>query len=102
VNHALPRHPIARVRARVHLTRSPKPAGAWVERIDEQHANAGRRWRQLGSPEYLDERALGQLDRASRVTRRACRWTWRERQAVLAIDLPPHSVAALTLKMGSR
>ena len=102
VNHALPRHPIARVRARVHLTRSPKPVGAWVERIDEHHANAKRRWRRLGAPEYLDERALDQLDRASRVTRRACRWTWREREALLAVDLPPHSVAALTLKLGSR
>ena len=102
VNHALPRHPITRVRTRVHLTRSPKPAGAWVERIDEHHANAKRRWQRLGAPEYLDERAVDQLDRASRVERRACRWTWREREVVLAVDLPPHSVAALTLKVGSR
>src|SRR5687767_14066654 len=51
VNHALPRHSIAHVRARVHLTQASEPSAAWAERIDDNHANAKRHWQALGAPE---------------------------------------------------
>jgi xylan 1,4-beta-xylosidase len=98
VNHALPRHSISHVRVCVHLTHSPEPSAAWVERIDEHHANAKRRWQALGAPEYLDGPAVEQLHEASRVTRQACPWTSRENRVALEIDLPPHAVAALTVE----
>jgi xylan 1,4-beta-xylosidase len=100
VNHALPRHPIRRVRARVHLTQARRPSVAWTERIDETHANPKRRWQALGAPEYLDDRTVEQLHQASRVTRQACSWTWREQRVALEIELPPHAVAVLTVKLG--
>lgn len=99
VNHALPRHSIARVHVGVHFTHAPEPSAAWVERIDEKHANAKRRWLALGAPEYLDGRAVEHLHEASRVTRQACPWTWRENRVDLEIDLPPHGVAALTVEL---
>ena len=99
VNHALPRHSIASVRVRVHLAHAPEPSGAWVERIDEHHANAKRRWQALGAPEYLDGAALEQLHEASRLTRQACPWKWREERIALEIELPPHAVAALTVEL---
>ena len=101
VNHALPRHAIRRVRTRVHLARSPKPVSTWVERIDENHANAKRRWQEIGAPEYLDPKSVEQLHQASRVKQQPCRWTWRQGQAQIEIELPPHAVAALTVKLGS-
>jgi xylan 1,4-beta-xylosidase len=98
VNHALPRHSIAHVRVRVHLTHAPEPSAAWSERIDDNLANAKRRWQALGKPEYLDGPAVEQLHEASRLTRQACPWTWRENRVALDIDLPPHAVAALTVE----
>jgi xylan 1,4-beta-xylosidase len=98
VNHALPRHSIVSERVQVHLTHAPEPSGAWVERIDEHHANAKRRWQELGGPEYLDGRAVAQLHDASRLTRQACPWNWREGQVALEIELPPHAVAAVTME----
>jgi xylan 1,4-beta-xylosidase len=98
VNHALPRHSISHMRVRVHLTHSPEPSAAWVERIDEHHANAKRRWQELGEPEYLDGPAVEQLHEASRLTRQACRWTSRANRVTLEVDLPPHAVAALTVE----
>jgi xylan 1,4-beta-xylosidase len=99
VNHALPRHPIARVRVQVHLTNAPEPSAAWVERIDENHANAKRRWQALGAQDYLDGPAVEQLHEASRLRRQACPWRWREERIALEIELPPHGVAALTVEL---
>ena len=99
VNHALPRHSIAGERVQVHLAHAPEPSGAWIERIDENHANAKRRWQVMGAPEYLDRRAVDQLHEASRLTRQACHWQWREGRIVLEIELPPHGVAALTVEL---
>ena len=99
VNHALPRHAIADVAVRVHLTHAPEPFAAWAERIDDNHANAKRRWQALGAPACLDRPAVEQLHQASRLTRQACRWKWREEQIALEIELPPHSVAALTVEL---
>jgi len=98
VNHALPRHSIAAARVRVHLAHAPEPSGAWVERIDENHANAKRRWQALGAPEYLDGRAVAQLQEASGMVRGACPWTWHDGRLALEIELPPHAVAALTVE----
>jgi xylan 1,4-beta-xylosidase len=101
VNHALPQHSIVNERVQIHLTHAPEPSGAWVERIDEHHANAKRRWQDLGGPEYLDERAVARLHEASRLTRQACPWTWREDRLALEIELPPHAVAAVAVEFVS-
>jgi xylan 1,4-beta-xylosidase len=98
VNHALPRHSIAPARVRVRLAHAPRPSGAWIERIDEHHANARRRWQALRAPEYLDLATLEQLQEASRLTRDGCRWTSREGQIAFELELPPHAVAALTVE----
>ena len=99
VNHALPRHAIMNQRVRIHLAHAPEPSGAWVERIDEHHANAKRRWQALGAPEYLASATLEQLHEASRVTRQACAWTWQDERIGLEVELPPHAVAALTVEL---
>jgi xylan 1,4-beta-xylosidase len=99
VNHALPRHSSLNQRVRVHLAQAPEPSAAWVERVDEHHANARARWHALGEPEYLDAATLEQLDEASRLIREVCPWTWRERRITLGIELPSHAVAALTVEL---
>jgi xylan 1,4-beta-xylosidase len=87
-------------RVRVHLAQAPEPSSVWIERIDEDHANAKRRWQALGAPEYLASTTLEQLHEASRVTRQACAWTWRDERIGLEIELLPHAVAALTVELG--
>src|SRR5688572_4141971 len=99
INHALPRHPITALRANVHLTNAVEPSSAWVERIDDDHANPKRRWEALGAPEYLDRRALEQLHEASRLKRQTWAWKRHEDQIDLRVELPPHGIAALTLEL---
>ena len=98
VNHALPRHPIANARVRLELSAAKKPSGLWVERIDDRHANARRRWQAYGSPEYLDDRQVDVLHESSRLAREKCRWTWRNNHLVVDTDLPAHGVAAITVE----
>jgi hypothetical protein len=54
----------------------------------------------VSEPEYLDAATLEQLHDASRVTRQACAWTWRDERIGLELELPPHAVAALTVELG--
>jgi xylan 1,4-beta-xylosidase len=98
VNHALPRHSIEPVRARIQLAHAAKPKGAWVERIDANHANAKGQWQALGEPEYLDSRTVEQLHKASLLVRRKYAWKWRDKTVSLSVELPPHAVAALTVE----
>jgi xylan 1,4-beta-xylosidase len=98
VNHALPRHAIAPARVSVHLAHAPEPSAAWIERIDDDHANAKRRWQAWGAPEYLDGRTVDALHAASELVREACPWTWRDGRLTLEIELPAHAVAALTVE----
>src|SRR5687768_10241870 len=99
VNHALPRHSIAGVRVQVQLAQAPKPSAAWVERVDEHHANAKARWHALGAPEYLDAATLERLHEASSLTRQACARTWRDERIGLELELPPHAIAAFTVEL---
>jgi hypothetical protein len=39
-----------------------------------------------------------QLHEASRLTRQACPWKWREDRIAFEIELPPHAVAAVTVE----
>ncbi|MGH9220654.1 MAG: GH39 family glycosyl hydrolase, partial [Vicinamibacterales bacterium] len=102
VNHALPRHPIAKVRVQLRLAHTPRPSRVSVERIDDTHANAKHRWQRTGEPEYLDAAALEQLHEASRLTRTACRWRWSKQRLDVEITVPSHGVALITLEVPSR
>jgi xylan 1,4-beta-xylosidase len=97
-NHALPRQPISAQRVRVELTAAPAARAAWLERIDESHANAKAEWVALGRPEYPDAAALARLEGASRLTRAPQPFTQDGGTLRLEIDLPAHALAAVTLE----
>ncbi len=97
-NHALPRQPIETRRVRVELEGAPEPRAAWVERIDERHANAKASWQELGEPEYPDNATLARLEEASRLVREPQPWSRDGSTLRLDLDLPPHAVAAVTLE----
>lgn len=98
-NHALPRHPICTEHVHVRLTGAREPCCAYVERIDEVHANPKRLWRELGEPEYLSAQQVEQLQEASRVRREPYPWRYQDRVIHLDVALPPHAVAAITLEL---
>jgi xylan 1,4-beta-xylosidase len=96
-NHALPRQSISTQRVQVELTEAPPPRDATLERIDEDHANAKKAWQEIGEPEYLTETQVANLEAASRLAAEPQAWQHEGGTTRYVIELPPHSVAALTV-----
>jgi xylan 1,4-beta-xylosidase len=97
-NFALPRHPIGPETVRVTLSNADKPKGATVRRIDGDHANAKRKWQELGAPEYLSADVLAQLNAASALEPEPQTFTCRDGTVEIAAVLAPLSVTAITLE----
>jgi xylan 1,4-beta-xylosidase len=97
-NHAPPRQPIATELVRVQLTNAPDPRTAYVERIDETHANPHRAWVEMGEPEYPRALEVEQLKAVSRVVKEPVGWKQEGRTIHFDLDLRPHSVAAITIE----
>jgi xylan 1,4-beta-xylosidase len=69
-----------------------------VERIDHDHANPKRQWQELGQPTYPCAKEVEQLQAASQMRKESPAWQYEEGNIVLDVPLPPHAVAAITLK----
>jgi xylan 1,4-beta-xylosidase len=97
-NHAHPRHDIVMRTVDVHLTDASIPLLASIERIDEDHANPRRQWREMGEPEYPSRSQIEQLEAASRLVKEPLRCLCEGGMVRFSFDLPPHAVAAVTLE----
>jgi xylan 1,4-beta-xylosidase len=97
-NLAMPRHPIQTEMVSVLLAGSPAPRTAWIERIDEDHANPRRLWRSMGEPEYLSALQVEQLAAAGAFGTEPQPWNYENGKALLAVSLPPQSVVAVTIE----
>lgn len=97
-NHTQPRHDIVTQLVEVRLTDAPAPLAACIERIDEDHANPRRRWREMGDPEYLNRAEVEQLEAASRLVKEPFGFVYGDRTVRFDVALPPHAVAAVTLE----
>jgi xylan 1,4-beta-xylosidase len=97
-NHAQPRHDIVAQLVEVRLTDAPPPLTVYIERIDEDHANPRRRWREMGEPEYPSRSQVEQLEAASRLVKEPFDFAYADRTVSFDVELPPHAVAAVTLE----
>jgi xylan 1,4-beta-xylosidase len=100
-NHALPRHAIEAERVRIRLTGAQPSNGAFVERIDEGHANVLAHWREMGEPQYLTQGQKERLQSASELIREPLAIRSEHETIDLELTLPPHSVAAVTVPFAS-
>jgi xylan 1,4-beta-xylosidase len=98
-NHALPRQPISAQRVRVELADAPPPRAVRLERVDDRHANAKAAWLALGGPEYPSAAQVERLEEASGLVPEPHAWDYQGGTVRLAVDLPPHAIAALTVEL---
>src|SRR6266576_1352727 len=94
-NHALPGHSIETEHISMRLLNASKPRAAWIERVDEDHANPQQAWREIGAPDYLSEEEVERLMAASEIVRKQQRFRYKDPSISFEINLPPHSVASV-------
>jgi xylan 1,4-beta-xylosidase len=98
VNHVLPGHSISTEQVDITLSGLPQPQQSYIERIDEDHANPRRAWMDMGSPEYLSALDVERLQVSSQLHKEPQSLSWVEGNIKLRFDMPPHSLAAITLE----
>ncbi len=98
-NHALPRHSITSQRVHLRLTESAHPRRAVIERIDQDHANAPRLWREIEAPEYLGPAEVERLEDASRLRAEPLPLSYDGNAIDVELVMAPHSVAAVTIEL---
>jgi xylan 1,4-beta-xylosidase len=96
-NFALPRHKIASESVSLRLRNAGNILNATVRRIDLEHANAKRRWEQMGKPEYLSAAIVSDLKLASTLATTPQPVTCEDGLLQLDLTMPPQSVAAIEL-----
>ncbi|MBZ9764318.1 beta-xylosidase [Mesorhizobium sp. CA8] len=94
-NFALPRHPIVTEQVCFTLTSAPPATSASVQRIDTEHANAKRRWEEMGKPEYLSAAAVDELKEVSELRSEPFVSSLEGDTLRLNISTPPQSVTAI-------
>jgi xylan 1,4-beta-xylosidase len=100
-NHALPRHAINTEAVHIALSDAPQPLAAYVEVIDDEHANARRAWQQMGSPEYPSRLQIEAMEAASCVAKQPIPLTYKDRTVDIDVSLTPHAVAAVTIEFAT-
>ena len=101
-NYGLPRHPIEGQTVRMTVKNTVAPTKATVQRIDQNHANAKRRWQDMGEPEYLSPAALAELHAASCLQGEVQAYRFQDDVLELDVMLPPSGVASVTLEFAAR
>ena len=94
-NFALPRHPIATEAVTFTLAGVGTVASATIRRIDLEHANAKRRWEEMGKPEYLSAKQVAELHDVSGLQTEPLTVASKDGNVVLEVEMPPQAVAAI-------
>jgi xylan 1,4-beta-xylosidase len=94
-NFALPLHPIATESVTFSVHGAQAAADGTLRRIDLHHANAKRRWEEMGKPNYLSAAMVTELDDASRLRPEEQSMAFKDGALNLDVSMPPQSVVSI-------
>jgi xylan 1,4-beta-xylosidase len=97
-NWALPRHEIKSETVTAQLNNQKAIRSAYIERIDDDHANPLKTWRQAGSPDSLSPHAVHQLEISSQLVKEPLPVLLQDNAVFIQVVMPPQSVACITLE----
>ena len=98
-NFALPLQQINTEKVKIQLDRTGEIAKAYIQYIDDAHANAPVAWNRMGSPGSLAMAHIVQLEIASSLKREDIEITQQAGSAYTEITLAPHAIACITFEM---
>jgi xylan 1,4-beta-xylosidase len=96
-NFALPRHPITTEQVIFTIKGADRARPASIRRIDLEHANAKRRWEQMGKPTYLSPGMLHELRQSSLLCKEDQPVSLEDASLRIEVRMPPQSAAAIEL-----
>ncbi len=97
VNSQLPKHAISLELVTIELKLKAHVASAYVEKIDDYHANATQAWIEMGSPATLSIEQVATLEHASELTKEDITVQINADTISVSIEMPPQGVACVTL-----
>lgn len=98
-NWALPLHPIKTEIVKVHLQNIKKVKTSFIERIDDDHANAGKTWKNMGSPGSLKPDEVSALEAASALIMEPFTTKEAKGSVFVEVTVPPQGIAYITLEL---
>jgi xylan 1,4-beta-xylosidase len=97
-NSGLPRHEIQTETVNIRLNNISAIKKAFVERIDDSHANALAAWVNMGSPDTLKPGEVTELETVSEMTQEPLAFALENNSVSFQIQLLPQAVALITLE----
>jgi xylan 1,4-beta-xylosidase len=97
-NSALPRHPVKTESINIRLDHIAMIKQAFVERVDDTHANATSAWEEMGSPGTLSPARVAILESASVLVKDSLHFSQTGDSVFLEIDMPPQGTALITVE----
>jgi len=98
-NWALPRHPVDTEPVRITVYNIGQVRSAYIERIDDDHANPWKAWIEMSKPEYLTKYAAEQLEAVSALAKQPMGIRQEHNAVLMEVVLPPQGVACITLEI---
>jgi len=98
-NWALPRHEIDTEDVRITLPGLSNISSAFIERIDETHANAYKAWIDMGRPGSLSPGDVQALEKASMLEKEPIEVKYENNEAYIEVTLSPQATACITLEV---
>ena len=84
---------------KIQLDNINKIKTAYIERIDEAHANPQAEWIEMGRPSSLSLREVHILEMISSLVRQPFPVMFENNSAFLELDIPAQGVACITLEL---
>jgi len=98
-NLALPLHPIKTEIVKVHIENTKKVKTSFIERIDDDHANARKTWKNMGSPGSLKPNEVSALEVASALIMEPFATKQVKGSVFVEVTVPSQGVAYITLEL---
>jgi xylan 1,4-beta-xylosidase len=98
-NWVLPRHLIKTEIVRVQLDNIKEIKTSYIEKIDDDHANARQAWLQMGSPDSLSPHQVSQLEVASTLVKELFEIEHTNGSVLAEVTIPPMGIAFITLNL---
>ncbi|MEO8415168.1 MAG: hypothetical protein ABI472_16025 [Ginsengibacter sp.] len=97
-NWALPRHPIKTEWVKVQIDNIKKVKASFIERLDDNHANARKTWTDMGSPGSLSANDVYALELASALVIEPLTTRLEKGSVFVEITILPQGVAYITVE----